>query len=102
MVATPAQSAVILPVPEADAVIGEWRRRLDRSAAWGVPAHVTLLFPFVAPADIDARVLAAVADAIAGNGPVAFSSSRCAGSATGRGTSGLSPTTRCGRSPVGW
>jgi 2'-5' RNA ligase len=34
-------------VPEAEPVVGEWRLRYD-NARLGVPAHVTLLFPFVA------------------------------------------------------
>ncbi len=36
-----------MPVPEAEWVVGEHRARLDRAAAWGVPAHVTVLHPSV-------------------------------------------------------
>jgi hypothetical protein len=43
------ESAVLVPVLEADPLVGEWRARFD-SAENGVPAHVTLLYPF-APAD---------------------------------------------------
>jgi 2'-5' RNA ligase len=71
-VATPVQSAVILPVPEAEPVIGAWRARFDRSAAWGVPAHVTLLFPFVTPAAIDTGVTETLAGALRGVESVAF------------------------------
>ena len=70
--ATPTHSAVILPVPEAGAVIDAWRRRFDRSAAWGVPAHVTLLFPFVPPSAIDEAVVARLRTAIGGFGAVVF------------------------------
>ena len=42
-------SAVVIPVPEAEAVVGPHRARLDPFAAWGVPAHVTVLAPFVPP-----------------------------------------------------
>lgn len=45
--------------------MGRFRARLDRSAAWGVPAHVTVLYPFRAPEDIDERALAALAAAVA-------------------------------------
>lgn len=58
-------TAVIVAVPEAEAVVAEHRRRFDQSAAWGVPAHVTVLFPFVAPADLDDAVFARLSDALA-------------------------------------
>ena len=57
------ESAVLIPVPEAEPVVGRHRARLDRAAAEGVPAHVTILYPFVAPPQITAatiEVLAAV------------------------------------------
>ncbi|ANY07342.1 hypothetical protein AFB00_14785 [Pseudonocardia sp. HH130630-07] len=46
------QSAVIVPVPEADAVVRPLRTELDRTAVWGVPAHVTVVYPFGAPSDL--------------------------------------------------
>src|ERR1700729_2595365 len=45
----PSESCLLVPVPEAEAVVGRVRGRLDRAAAWGVPAHVTILYPFVLP-----------------------------------------------------
>jgi 2'-5' RNA ligase len=63
--AAPTQSAVIVPVPAAEAVVARHRRSLDRSAAWGVPAHVTVLFPFVAPEALDDGTVAAAAAAVA-------------------------------------
>jgi 2'-5' RNA ligase len=42
-------SAIVVPVPEAEPAVGRHRARLDRAAAQGVPAHVTVLYPFVAP-----------------------------------------------------
>ena len=56
-----AQTAVIVPVGAAESVVADHRVRLDRSASWGVPAHVTVLFPFVAPADVDDAVVARLA-----------------------------------------
>jgi hypothetical protein len=41
------QSAVIVPVPDADSIVEGWRARYDRSAPLGVPAHVTVVVPFV-------------------------------------------------------
>jgi 2'-5' RNA ligase len=43
------RSALIVTVPEAEPLVHEWRLRYD-SAAIGIPAHITLIFPFV-PAD---------------------------------------------------
>jgi 2'-5' RNA ligase len=52
------QSGLILEVPEADPVVGQHRARLDASAPLGVPAHITVLFPFMPPGRIDETVLA--------------------------------------------
>ncbi|MBT8215162.1 MAG: 2'-5' RNA ligase family protein [Acidimicrobiia bacterium] len=38
-------------MPEAEPIVGEFRHRLDSGAAWGVPAHVTILYPFM-PLDL--------------------------------------------------
>jgi 2'-5' RNA ligase len=51
-------SALIVPIPEAEPVVAVHRDRLDRAAAWGVPAHVTVLYPFLVPADIDEHTIA--------------------------------------------
>lgn len=41
------QTAVIAPVPGVEHVVADWRERYDPSAILGVPAHVTIVFPFV-------------------------------------------------------
>jgi len=46
------ESALIVPVPEAEGLVGAWRERYDDSARTGVPAHVTLLYPFLPPEEI--------------------------------------------------
>jgi|ERR1700681_2538788 len=43
------ESALILPVPDAELLLVDWRERYDPAAAVGVPAHITLLYPFVPP-----------------------------------------------------
>jgi len=40
---------VLVRVPEAEPVVGEWRQRYTLDAPAGIPAHVTVLFPFVEP-----------------------------------------------------
>jgi 2'-5' RNA ligase len=59
------QSAVLVPVREAEPVVGRLRGRLDPAAGWGVPAHVTVLFPFVAPDAIDGALVEMLAAAVA-------------------------------------
>ena len=41
------RTALIVEVPEAEPLVADWRARHDWSAQHGVPAHITLLFPFV-------------------------------------------------------
>lgn len=58
-------SAVLVPVPEAEQAVSRHRGRLDRAAAWGVPAHVTVMYPFLAPSATTAAAMAMLADAVA-------------------------------------
>jgi hypothetical protein len=60
---TPAatQTAVIVPIPAAEPVVDVHRQRFDRAAGWGVPAHVTVLYPFVAPDDVEDALVPLVA-----------------------------------------
>ncbi|HYS33327.1 MAG TPA: hypothetical protein VEM58_13815 [Streptosporangiaceae bacterium] len=46
----PTESAVVVRIPEAEGVVGRFRADLDLAAPLGVPAHVTVISPFVAPA----------------------------------------------------
>jgi len=54
------ESALLLPVPAAESVVGPHRVRLDASARVGVPAHVTVLYPFLPPTATGPDVLAAL------------------------------------------
>ena len=65
---TETESAVLVPVPEAERVVSRHRARLDGAAALGVPAHVTVLFPFVPPSAITATTLESLAAAVASVG----------------------------------
>jgi 2'-5' RNA ligase len=66
------QTAVIVVVPEAEPSVGALRARFDPSAALGVPAHVTLLHPFMAPDAIDAAVRDRLAAIAAASAPFGF------------------------------
>jgi 2'-5' RNA ligase len=52
-----AQSAFIVRVPEAEPRVAHWRERFDPSARLGVPAHITLLYPFMSPELISVAVV---------------------------------------------
>ncbi len=54
------QTALLVAVPEADPAVGEHRARLDSGAWLGVPAHVTVLYPFMPLSMLDDDVMAAV------------------------------------------
>lgn len=54
------RTALLVPVPAAEPLIAPWRMKYDISAAEGVPAHVTLLYPFVPPASLDETLIASV------------------------------------------
>ena len=49
----PRRTALIVEVPEAEPAVGTLRLQHDRSAALGVPAHVTILFPFADAEAVD-------------------------------------------------
>ncbi|HOT81665.1 MAG TPA: 2'-5' RNA ligase family protein [Microthrixaceae bacterium] len=55
------QSALIMEVPWAEPVVGPWRRAHDAISHRGVPAHITILYPFRAPDVLDDTVNATLA-----------------------------------------
>lgn len=52
-----AVSAFVVKVPAAEPLAGDLRRRYDASVALGVPAHITVLVPFMDPALATADVI---------------------------------------------
>ncbi len=60
------QSALLVLVPAAEPAVAAHRADLDASARDGVPAHFTVLYPFLPPALIDKAVLAALTRLFAG------------------------------------
>ena len=61
---SPTESAVLVPIPAVEPVVAEHRRRLDPGSAWGVPAHVTVLYPFVPPSEHGPEMLERLAEVV--------------------------------------
>jgi len=57
---TATHTALIAEIPAAEPAVGAHRATLDRAATWGVPAHITLIYPFLPPPAIDTDTLAAL------------------------------------------
>ena len=66
------KSAVIIPVPDAEPIVGEARRLYDPAARAGVPAHITLLYPFC-PAPVLEETIQGLVRLFAGAEPIALS-----------------------------
>ena len=52
------ETALVVLVPEAEAIVGRLRQRYDPSAAVGMPAHITINYPFL-PGEPAAREMCA-------------------------------------------
>jgi 2'-5' RNA ligase len=51
------ESALVVLIPEAEVLVKSFRDRYDPQAALGVPAHVTVLYPFKSPTELTADVI---------------------------------------------
>ncbi|AJF66733.1 2'-5' RNA ligase family protein [Streptomyces vietnamensis] len=71
------QTALIVRISEAEPSVRGWRERFDPSARAGVPAHVTVLFPFLDESRIDALVHSALADVLGGHQAFDLRFERC-------------------------
>jgi len=60
------ETALICRVPEAEPFISHYRERYDPPARRRVPAHVTILYPFMPLQDVDAGVVTELARLTAG------------------------------------
>lgn len=51
------QTAIIVAVGAAEPIVGRWRRQFDPAAAVGVPAHITIIYPFLPQQHLDEDVV---------------------------------------------
>jgi 2'-5' RNA ligase len=66
------ESALIVEVPEAEPAVHRHRKRLDANAPLGIPAHITVLAPFMPLQMIDASVLTQLGKLFADVSPFQF------------------------------
>jgi 2'-5' RNA ligase len=66
------QSALIVRVPEAEPYVSRYREQYDSSAKLGVPAHITVLYPFIPPELVNASITERVKAAISSETVFAF------------------------------
>ena len=71
------RSALVIVVPEAEPLVHEWRMRYD-NADIGIPAHVTLLFPFVPTEEISEELIAELRELFAEQPAFSFTLARVA------------------------
>jgi 2'-5' RNA ligase len=69
------EGAIIVPV-EVPVPVRRLRDRMDPSAAQGVPAHVTLIYPFLPPAELNDEVRATLAAIVASEPAFPFTLTR--------------------------
>jgi hypothetical protein len=60
------ETALLVLVPAAEPAVGGHRARLDVAARDGVPAHITVLYPFLPPAGIGESLLVSLGRLFAG------------------------------------
>jgi len=65
-------------IPAAEPTVARWRERLDPAAGEGVPAHVTVLFPFLPASGIDGATLAALGEVLGRHASFDVRFERCA------------------------
>lgn len=71
------QTGLVVPVPAADALLGLVESRHPGTVREGVPAHVSLLYPFVDAAELDERVTRALSELVADHEPMAVEFAEC-------------------------
>ena len=62
----PTETALIVPVPEVEPIVGRFRDRYDPAAADGIPAHVTVVYPFLPSQTISSDVVRSLRELFAG------------------------------------
>ena len=67
------ESTLAILVPAAELLVRDYRVRHDTSASEGMPAHVTIIWPFMHPDDLTDQTIGRIRDLLARSEPIAFS-----------------------------
>lgn len=65
-------SALVVPVPTAEPLVGLFRDQYDPAAPAGIPAHITVLYPFKPPEAIDQSTIDELRGIFGGVRPLSF------------------------------
>ena len=77
MSSEPSRTALVVVADAADGTLAPWRRRFHGwSVERGIPAHLTILFPFVVAAQVDADLLTSLRALYAPVAPFAYELAR--------------------------
>ena len=74
---TNGQTGLVIPVPAADALLASVGARYPGTVREGVPAHVSLLYPFVAATELDEGVTSALGELLAEQAPMPVQFAEC-------------------------
>jgi hypothetical protein len=66
------ESALVILVPEAEPIIDRLRQRYDPSAAVGMPAHITINYPFLPGLPVDAATIDQLRGLFSGFSPLRY------------------------------
>ena len=72
------ETALVIVVPEAEPLVSEWRAQYDWSAQHGVPAHITLLYPFAPTEKVDNELLDQLRELFVSETAISFELARVA------------------------
>lgn len=67
------ESALVVLVPEAERLVKPFRDKYDPSAARGMPAHITVLYPFKTPQELSVATVTTLQDLFARHAAFTFS-----------------------------
>lgn len=74
---TNGQTGLVVPVPAANALLAAVGAQYPGTVREGVPAHVSLLYPFVAAAELDEQVADALGELLAEQTPMPVQFAEC-------------------------
>lgn len=60
------ESVILIPVPAAESVVQNWRKKYDQVSLHGIPSHITVLFPFKNPEIIDEKIISQICNFFSG------------------------------------